>query len=297
LVLLPLSLLARHWRVAMTLTPAVLLFVSAYGGRFIPRTVAHAAEAPTFKMLTYNLHAEVDHLDGIIQVIRDANADIVTVQELSYPAAARFAAELSALYPYQALHPRHYPNAGQGVLSRFPLWDDVYWHNTKPPDSLGHMSVKVLIQGVTVNLFNTHPLRPVLHGIAFDDGPRRKEIADVLNRAAKVEGPILIAGDFNMTDQTGDYFRITERFKDTYAEVGWGLGLTFPDAYPSTAPTQWLRRAVPVPLFMRLDYIFHTAQFQAIQANVWPSSGGSDHHPVLVELALLAQPETEVIWR
>src|SRR5689334_11956761 len=58
LILLPVSLITRHWRVALTLSPAVLFFFAAYAVRFIPRNVALAADFPTFKVLTYNLHAE-----------------------------------------------------------------------------------------------------------------------------------------------------------------------------------------------------------------------------------------------
>ena len=96
----------------------------------------------------------------------------------------------------------------------------------------------------------------------------------------------MIVGDFNMTDQSDDYWRIAARYRDTYREVGWGMGFTFPDFS--------MVRAIPGRLSMlnfirpmaRIDYVFHNDDFQAVEAHVWPSSGGSDHRPLYAVLAL-----------
>ena len=59
--------------------------------------------------------------------------------------------------------------------------------------------------------------------------------------------PILIAGDFNMTDQTDDYRRLTAKFSDTFREVGWGMGFTFPDAAREKAFRKALGLKGPIP--------------------------------------------------
>ncbi len=64
------------------------------------------------------------------------------------------------------------------------------------------------------------------------------------------------------------------------------MGFTFPEADPVTPTTQEIRRIVQVPLLLRLDYVFHNDAFQPLEARVWPESGGSDHHPLYVRLAL-----------
>jgi len=288
LILLPLSVLYRRWWISLNLTVAALVFVTSYGVFFTPRSIAAAPNAANLKILTYNLHAEAQDLDGMIEVIRESGADIVALQEVGSAAVTRFTAELTQLYPYQALHPQRYATAGQGVLSRYPLVADQYWRPNWPPDALGHQRVEVDFNGTRIVLYNYHPLRPVMRGLTYDDEPRRLAVSDLLERTRQDSGPILIAGDFNMTDQTEDYRRITAKFSDTFREVGWGMGFTFPDADPVTPSKQRIRRLIQLPLLLRLDYVFHNDHFSPVEAFVWPVSGGSDHHPVYARLALRA---------
>jgi vancomycin resistance protein VanJ len=285
-ILLPLSILYRRWWITLNLAIACVVFLSSYGVFFTPRSMAAVPSAATLKILTYNLHAEAKDLDGMIAVIRASGADIVALQEVSAAATSRFSKDLAQLYPYQALHPQRYANAGQGVLSRYPLVADQYWRNSRPPDSLGHQRVEVDLSGTTITVYNFHTLRPVMRGLSFDDQSRRIDVTDLLDRTEKDSGPILAVGDFNMTDQTEDYHRITAQFSDTYREVGSGMGFTFPDADPVTPTTQKIRRLIQFPLLLRLDYVFHNDAFQPVEAVVWPDSGGSDHHPLFVRLAL-----------
>lgn len=228
LVLLLLSILCRRWWTALNLAVAAALFLTSYGLFFTPRSLAAPPSAVNLKILTYNLHAETNDLDGMVMVIREAGADIVALQELSAAAMNRFSKVFAQVYPYQALHPQRYANAGQGILSRYPLLADQYWRASKPPDSPGHQRVEVDVNGTRITLYNFHTLRPVMRGWSFDDQSRRVDVSDLLDRSQQDSGPILAVGDFNMTDQTDDYRRITARFADSYREVGWGNGLHVP---------------------------------------------------------------------
>ncbi len=109
----------------------------------------------------------------------------------------------------------------------------------------------------------------------------------VLTRAERDTGPILIAGDFNMSDQSSDYQRIAKDYKDAYHERGWGLGFTFPDfAYASALPANLPLMSLLIRPIARLDYVFHNADLQVLSARVIANSGGSDHRPVLTEFSL-----------
>jgi vancomycin resistance protein VanJ len=221
----------------------------------------------------------------MIALIREADAALVALQELSPAAAARFADEFADQYPYQALHPNS-TNAiwGQGFLSRYPLLSDEYWHI-----NLGHQRVEFQVGDEPVTLYNTHPVHPffILEGRGFNTQLRAQEISAVLDRAAQDTGAVVIAGDFNMPDQSDDYQRITAQYMDTYREVGWGLGLTFPDfSYANAVPDELPSLSLPIRPLVRLDYIFHSDALTALEARVWPTSGGSDHRPVFARLAI-----------
>lgn len=285
LIVVPVCLLRRQWALAATSMPAMMTFVIGYGVFFLPRPAHAESEAVALRFMTYNIHAESEQVQTMLDVIRAADADVVALQEVSPAMAEALAVRLSDVYPYQALHPRSdNPIFGQGVLSRYPIVDDEYWHI-----SLGHQRVKLDVNGLSLVLYNTHPVHPfrIREGQLFDMQPHRDEVDEVLRRAADDTAPILIAGDFNMSDQADDYQRITRRFRDTYRETGWGLGWTFPDfgqgnALPINVPvlSKFVR---PVT---RIDFIFHSDDAQAIAARVWPSSGGSDHRPVVAEFQL-----------
>lgn len=284
LLIVPLSVWRRRWFMWLVSLPALLVFLLSYGGFFLPRSVPVKSAAQSLPLLTYNVHAESVHIQPMLDVIRAADAEVVALQEVSPALAEAVAAQLIDRYPYQALHPNFVnPIWGQGVLSRYPIVEDEYWKI-----SLGHQRVKIDWKGTPLVLYNVHPVHPFrLHeGWLFDMQPHRAEVDELLRRVALDTGEVIIAGDFNMTDQADDYQRLARRFADAYREVGWGLGFTFPDfSHAHTLPFEVpLATTLGRPL-ARIDFIFYSDKLQPVAARVWPTSGGSDHRPVLAEFA------------
>jgi endonuclease/exonuclease/phosphatase (EEP) superfamily protein YafD len=283
LLFVPLSLWRRRWPVVLVSLPAAATFLLGYGGFFLPRSVQKPATQP-LRFLTYNVHAESVDVQPMLDVIRVTDADIVALQEVSPAMATALAAHMADEYPYQALHPNFdNPIFGQGVLSRYPIVEDEYW-----VISLGHQRVKIDRMGTPLVLYNTHPVHPFLleQGKIFDMQPHQREMQEVLRRAALDDGEVLVAGDLNMTDQASDYARLAAQFHDTYREVGWGLGWTFPDfTQPDAQPVKTpLLSAFGRPM-ARIDFIFHNGALHPVSARVWPTSGGSDHRPIVAEFA------------
>ncbi len=282
LVLLPVCLLLRRWRLALLLMSPAAAFVILYGIFFTERTPDVPPDAPKFSLLTFNMHAESLHLDPMVAIIREADADIIALQELSVSAAERFTLEFGDVYPYRALHPTESSFLGQGVMSRYPITADVYWHIY-----LGHQRVALDMNGTTLTLYNTHPVHPFVDG--FNTELRYEEVGEVLAQAADDSGAVILAGDFNTTDQSDDYRRITALYTDSFREAGSGFGFTFPDfGHANSIPKRIPVRYLPLPRLSRLDYVFHNEHLRAVEAQVWPTSGGSDHRPFRVQLALVS---------
>jgi endonuclease/exonuclease/phosphatase (EEP) superfamily protein YafD len=280
-VLLLAHLPFRRWRLVLVLLPAALMFGLSYGAFFTPNRVHAGRDTVPMTVLTYNLHSEREALTPMADVIGNANADVVALQELSPEAARAFVEAYGERYPYRALHPAPFHNVrGQGVLSRYPILEDSYW-----VADLGQQRVVLDVGGTRVTLYNVHPPHPFVateKGMRVDVRRRSGVTDDILRRAASDTAPVILAGDFNMTDQTEVYAHVAAWYRDTYREVGWGLGFTFPEPLDSG-----LRSLVP-PL-ARIDYIFHDETVLSLAARVWPTSGGSDHHPVWVQLAIPSQ--------
>jgi len=291
LVLLPLSLLLRQWRLAVLLIPAVAAFLVNYGGQFIPRDATVRAAQAELTLLTFNVMAQRDNFDAITALIREADADIVVLQEISQTAAEALPRLLADTYPHADFHARANPTAGMGLLSRYPIQSAEYWRPVElVPQPLGYQRATIILDGPPLTLYNAHPSHPgMVPGAFFDPTYRGIEIRDLLSRAADATGSVILAGDFNLPDLTDDYAAITARYQDAYKEAGWGLGWTFPDA-TGGPPPQLARLPVGqlVPIFpvLRLDYVFYRGDLRATAAEVWPTSAGSDHRPVRVRFAL-----------
>ncbi len=282
LLLFPLALLTRRRVTILLLVPALVAFILPYGPMLVPRAV-QAAPSDTLRILTYNLKAQDINLQPPLNIIRSSDADVVALQEVSESMAAALTTELIDIYPYQALHTQYrQPVPGQGVLSRYPLLSDAYWRF-----HLAHQRVTFEIEGTPITLYNTHPVQP-LHQNGF--AHRSEEIRDLLSRLAGETGPLVIAGDFNMSDQSDDYWRMATHYQDAYRTAGWGLGFTFPAQVPYFGGGRYAPSFVALlPPFIRLDYVFHNEAFTALNAQVGADSGGSDHLPLHVELAFFGE--------
>jgi endonuclease/exonuclease/phosphatase (EEP) superfamily protein YafD len=271
--LLPVSLLFRRWVAALLVAPAFAAFTLAYGGQFLPK--GGASEAESFTLLTYNVLADNTAYAQMLAVVQSADPDVVALQELRSEAAYYLASNLRAIYPHQALHPDATGYAGQAVFSRYPISNDDYWQLYQ-----SGQRVTIELPSKAVTLYSTHMAIPWVRN--FDTSNRTEEVNDLLLRAENDAGPVLIAGDFNMTDWAADYGRVTARYADSYREVGWGMGFTFPAFSPTNPQLAFL------PPLARIDYVFHDHAFQALESTVLPDTGGSDHHPLLVRLRLLS---------
>jgi len=266
LALIPALMLRNRLLLALLALP-ILAFVIDYGGQFIPRSAVHAADQTEFRLLTYNLLRSNLNTDATTAIIRESGADVVALQELTPLQAEAFDGSLRDLYPYQAFHPQE-DFSGQGVLSRYPIRSDEFWQI-----HLGHQRIELEIEGQRIALYNAHPIHPFIGGFPnfYQPGDRASEIEVLLNRTAAESIPVLLVGDFNLSDQEALYQQISARFSDAYRQMGWGMGFTYPNMGI---------------LLARIDYVFHSAAFTPLEARVLPDGGGSDHLPLWVRLGL-----------
>lgn len=280
LVLFVIGLRLRKYRLALSLLPPIVVLLVFYGVRFLPvRGFAPAQGTPTLKILTYNLANPGAGPNGLVTVIRQSGADVVAAQELSQAAADAFNTQLADLYPYRILKPQTEPSLGNGVLSKYPLTDDTFWLNFR-----GNQRMIIAIPGRSIVFYNVHLADPVTSG-GFDQ--HIDEVTQLLQRVKNETAPLIVAGDFNMTDFSEGYGQITQQFTDSYRSVGGGFGWT----YSPLRRFVQLRRILPIILtpLTRIDYVFVDPHFMPATASVSSDSGGSDHYPTSV--TLIVQPE------
>lgn len=236
---------------------------------------------PTLRVLTYNTHNEKLALEPLLDVLREADADIVALQEAHYEAVAVFHGLLLYQYPYQTEVVFGDDNHTM-LMSRYPLLSVERW----PAETIQMLRAEVDVNGVTVVIYNAHPSSP--GNTDYDTTLRSEQIDLLLKAATKETAPLVIMGDFNMEEWSEDYTRLTAHYSDAFRALypaDEDAGFTYPDyTYPQSRRNA--RLPAFTPMLLRLDYIFHSAHFETVAAHVWPDSGGSDHRPVYAELRL-----------
>jgi vancomycin resistance protein VanJ len=242
-----------------------LVLLSAGG----PLRPAPVTSGPGFVAMTYNLHYGRIPPARLTAALATSGADIIGLQELDEAQATAIARDLRDSYPHQALFPGGI--AGTGIVSRYPIHEaqqlELY---PERPDLLALIEV----DGHQITVVVGHPLPPRLYRYAFDTYAATDAQIEALDRLASASAPSLLLADLNLTPLHAQYAELrASGLVDSFAEAGTGLGLTLP------------RRAgaIPMPPFVRIDYVWHTPDLGASDAWVG-SDAGSDHLPVLVRL-------------
>jgi vancomycin resistance protein VanJ len=285
LVLAPLVLVSRSRAAKLMIGVPCVAFALLYGELFFPSLGAGSSQQErTLKVLTYNVTMGEPGVDEILSIIESENPDVVALQEVSLE-VEQAVARLAVDYPYQALHPVPGGSVGSGVLSRLPILEDEAFALVQGTHLFQHAVLDM--GGSRVHFLNIHLLPPWLPGrwwgghrfyvpAGYDTTVQGQELQQVLAMVDGLEGPIVVAGDFNMTDQSAGYRALTQRLGDAYREVGWGLGFTFPDQEARHFLTRY-------PL-LRIDYVFHSRDMTAHRAYVG-ETGGPNHRYLVAVLS------------
>lgn len=111
-------------------------------------------------------------------------------------------------------------------------------------------------------------------GIRSQLRAQRREREALLRSARAEDGPVVVAGDFNISDRSRPYRRITSRFRDAMRS-GWGG--------PTYVKTSWR------PLLLRIDHIFVPREWCSARAERF-ALRGSDHRGLAVDVGPCPDP-------
>ena len=287
------ALFSQHRRRLIALQiPGVVAFALLYGDLFWPHDpVAPVNGGLELTVATYNILSIHTDPRRITQAIDALDADIIGLQELGPDHAATFEREMVGDYPYQALHPSPF-GFGIGLLSRYPIQDETVLLTYPKHERRVLMRAVLDVQGTRVTVYVAHPIVPfplknqpwqrVMPGTLwfpslYDDNERDRQIGVLSDHIRQDEGPVLVLCDCNMSDQSDAYRALDTALDDAFHERGWGMGFS---------STRFMSTHRVLPLFARIDYVWHSEHFTALDATVGATSGGSDHRPVVAELVL-----------
>ena len=281
-LLIPLALIVRSSWLRLSVVAATLVFIVAVGAYLLPLAPEQPNAETTLRVVTFNhLYANRD-VDGIITAIRLQDADVVALQELSTAVTQAAQEQLINEYPYQLMSPAE-RDLGLGLLSRYPF--------QVVPLERGFLGQHVVVDvnGQLITVINAHLSAPSIHTTNFEQIPeipiirdyntsqRSAELPGLLGMIDQVEGPLIVAGDLNMSDREQGYTQLAERLQDTYRSTNYGFGFTFPDDIEVRGIT------IPIPL-VRIDYIWSSYDITPLNTWVECNNGGSDHCMVIADV-------------
>jgi len=279
----------RYW------TPILLvlgILWAEYGRPTLARATAGSETTDEstgeISLATFNVWGYSDSLDTVRAIVSQETPDVVVLQELSPGLVPVLVDELGALYPYRLLNPVE-GYGGGGVLSRYPMRPASLAKGARVGGFAQVVEIEVDERVFTlynVHLDSTAALHYIDSGEAIADKVRssfevrERQVSQLVADVERRHGPVLVAGDFNMTDQSDAYRALTRSLTDAHRETGRGFGHTFP-AYGG----RW--RGIPVfPRMVRIDMILHSDEWTALEHQVLSEHGQSDHLPVFARLAL-----------
>lgn len=229
----------------------------------VPRPAAE--KGPVLRVVTANLQTSNRDHDRFLDFVRDADPDILFIQETDLAWEAALEA-LEDTYPYHTLEARS-DGYGIALFSRLPL--DGLEIRRHPKAKVPAIHARLTLGGQQISILCFHALRP---GPGEITARRNLQLSWIPEYVAQQDGPVIIAGDFNVTPWSPHYKAMIASSGLKNTRRGHGIAATWPGL------------PFPIPL-LPLDHILVSPEIHTKAFRRGPNTG-SDHRPLVVELVL-----------
>lgn len=253
---------------------------------FSPHVLQSNSFQPHIKILSLNSSWHKTSSQNLVQLIQQQQPDIICLQEIVRTHTKKAFPRLKASYPYQV------DVQSVGILSKYPIVLSENLHLAGHREiqqrailQINHEAVVVYNIQVISPWIRPQKILPFLTIPIYDYTKRSAEIQDLVQRLQKETEPFIVAGDFNMTDQSQDYFYLKTVMQDSFQASGLGFGFTWPYGWELSFLIKNSTSKLNYPIF-RIDYIGYSKHWASQSSKVLPTTG-SDHLPVEAELIYL----------
>ena len=271
LICLAAALLYRCRKVSVALMVPLGVIGSIYAPFFFHCLHCAAAEGPVIKVMSYNVMSDNEDMAACAALIKHEKPDILLLQEINHRNLQELLADLDdvgAAAPLKAAYDDE--NLG-AIISRFSI---EYFDRFPGKNRAQKARLESPYGSLTV--INVHAVRS---GWSV----RHRGMEELLEDVLSENGPLILAGDFNTTEQSQTFQFLEKHLVNTHNEAGCGFGFSFPArTHSGIFFNPFGLKLLP---FIRIDHIFHNDQLTTLKSYTASDSGGSDHFPVIAELA------------
>lgn len=235
------------------LSVAVLGVVTIVGPR-LPHT--GPAPASPIRLVSANVYADNPTPASAVEAMLAAEADVEVAVETS-PAFRTLIEAGDAAHPYAIVDDQLV------VRSRYPIAA-----MTDPPGVPARRILRLTVEAPAGSfvLYAVHALNPLSESTFAN---QLDWVGKLRAAAAREHLPVVMAGDFNMSDRQLGYRRLTADLHDAITAAGWGH-TTYPDGI-------W------AVLLLRIDHVFVPQTWCAARARTL-NVPGSDHDGLEVDV-------------
>ena len=250
----------------------VLFWQSTWVGPYLPgaprpvKSCEGVVESNRIALLTTNVLQKNRDVHRLIEIIREADPDLVLAVEVDEWWAERLSEGLTARYPNKISYPLS-NGYGLALFTRLELIEPRVQFVLDEAIPSVKTGVR-LRSGSIVEIYGVHPRPP---SVLQDTTERDIELVRVATTIKERGAPAIVLGDLNDVA----WSPTTAMFMKTGGLLDPRRGRGFYNTYPA----RWPGLRYP------LDYIFSTSHFKICSMRVLPSFG-SDHLPLIAELSL-----------
>jgi endonuclease/exonuclease/phosphatase (EEP) superfamily protein YafD len=224
------------------------------------QTARAEASSPSFRVVTFNTWFRNHDHAAIGRFLEKTQPDVIVLEERNRQEAQRLGEFLTS-YPYSFNEPRPH---GVVIFARWPIASA----ESLPLAEGGVLAARVTLdwRGMPITVLGAHlhwPLGPTNSRL------RNNELASIAAFAAAHPGPLIVAGDFNITPWSRHFRAALERSGLNDSAAGHGLAPSWPSQFP--------------PLGIRIDHCWVSRHWRSTDVRLGPSLG-SDHLPLIADL-------------
>ncbi|HPN35291.1 MAG TPA: endonuclease/exonuclease/phosphatase family protein [bacterium] len=282
-------------------TLALAGLVLHYRQQLIPKLGGNPQD--TVSVLDYNIRINhrFEERQQVLDLIDRLQPDLVFIQEISRQDRLLFTRRFSTSHPHQIWADARENYNGGAILSKFRFLSrqniDIGTEYSKGHFNLNQAVIE--IKGEKIHLLNCHlfpsghafieliagqrSLASFIHDTRTTYQRRNREAERLAERVQKIQGRVILAGDFNDTPGSRVYELFERTLKNGFREAGWGVGATYGHySLIRSLPPLLTRFAID---FLRIDHIFVSPDIHVTSAEVLPLSV-SDHRAQFYRLRL-----------